>query len=118
MKVAVAGLWHLGMVTAACLASRGHNVLGFDEAPIIEQLHENIMPVAEPGLRELAAKAVSEGRLAYTANASSVAAAQILWVCYDTPVDDEDRADAEFVIDRAGRLGRCLLYTSPSPRDS
>jgi UDPglucose 6-dehydrogenase len=121
VKVAVAGLWHLGMVTAACLASRGHNVLGFDEAPIVEQLQENIMPVAEPGLRELVAKAVSEGRLAYTADASRVAAAQILWVCYDTPVDDNDAADSEYVVSQTLSLlphlapGSLVLLSSQLP---
>ena len=109
------------MVTAACLASRGHNVLGFDEAPIVEQLQENIMPVAEPGLRELVAKAVSEGRLAYTADASRVAAAQILWVCYDTPVDDKDAADSEYVVSQTLSLlphlapGSLVLLSSQLP---
>ncbi len=121
MKVAVAGLWHLGMVTAGCLASRGYNVLGFDQAPIIEQLQENIMPVAEPGLRELVAKAVSEGRLSYTADASRVAAAQILWVCYDTPVDDNDVADSEYVVSQTLSLlphlapGSLVLISSQMP---
>ncbi|HWJ20355.1 MAG TPA: nucleotide sugar dehydrogenase [Geobacterales bacterium] len=121
MKVAVAGLWHLGMVTAACLASRGHNVLGFDEAPIIERLQQNIMPVAEPGLRELAAKALSDGRLAYTANASGLAAAQVLWVCYDTPVDKNDVADSEYVVNQTLSLlpylatGSLVLISSQLP---
>lgn len=110
MKVAVAGLWHLGAVTAACLASRGHDVLGFDEPPIIERLQRNIMPVAEPGLRELAIKAVSEGRLSYTANAASLATAEILWVCYDTPVDENDVADSEYVVNHTLQL---LPYLAP-----
>jgi UDPglucose 6-dehydrogenase len=121
VKVAVAGLWHLGMVTAACLASRGHNVLGFDETPIIEQLQENIMPVAEPGLRELVDKAVSEGRLTYTADASRVAASEVLWVCYDTPVDDNDVADSEYVVSQTLSLlphlapGSLVLISSQLP---
>jgi UDPglucose 6-dehydrogenase len=109
------------MVTAACLASRGHNVLGFDEALIIEQLQENKMPVAEPGLRELAAKAVSEGRLAYTANAASLGEVEILWVCYDTPVDENDVADSEYVVNHTLELlpnlapGSLVLISSQLP---
>jgi UDPglucose 6-dehydrogenase len=121
VKVAVAGLWHLGAVTAACLASRGHDVLGFDTPPVIERLQQNIMPVAEPGLRELAIKAVSEGRLAYTANAASLGEAEILWVCYDTPVEENDVADSEYVVNQTLQLlpnlapGSLVLISSQLP---
>lgn len=121
MKVAVAGLWHLGMVTAACLSSRGHDIVGFDEPPIVERLQKNVLPVAEPGLRDLAAKAVSEGRLAYTSDPGGISAAQILWICYDTPVDENDVADTEYVVNQTLSLlpnlapGSLVLISSQLP---
>jgi UDPglucose 6-dehydrogenase len=121
MKVAVAGLWHLGTVTAACLASRGHDVLGFDAPPVIERLQQNLLPVAEPGLRELAARVVSEGRLAYTADAGRLAEAEILWICYDTPVDENDIADTGYVLSQTLSLlphlapGTLVLISSQVP---
>jgi UDPglucose 6-dehydrogenase len=121
MKVAVAGLWHLGTVTAACLALRGHDVLAFDDPGVIDRLQQNDLPVAEPGLRELMAQVVTEGHLTYTSDADRLAAADVLWVCYDTPVDENDIADTEYVIDRTLSLlphlaaGTLVLISSQVP---
>ena len=121
MKIAVAGLWHLGTVTAACLASRGHNVLGFDEPAVVDRLRRNLLPVAEPGLGELAAQAVTAGRLVYTADASELATTEVLWVCYDTPVDENDIADTEYVVNQTLALlphlapGALVLISSQLP---
>jgi UDPglucose 6-dehydrogenase len=50
----VFGLWHLGTVTAACLASEGHEVIGldFDDA-VVDELKRGKPPIFEPGLEEL-----------------------------------------------------------------
>ena len=50
MKVGVAGLWHLGSVTAACLAEAGSKVVGLDDAAIVAELQAGRPPIAEPGL--------------------------------------------------------------------
>jgi len=121
VKVAVAGLWHLGTVTAACLASRGHDVIAIDEPVVVDRLRQNLMPVAEPGLGELAARAEIAGRLAYTTDAATLAAVGILWVCYDTPVDESDVADTEYVVNRTLALlphlatGALVLISSQLP---
>ena len=65
MKVAVLGLWHLGSVTAACIASAGHSVAGFDpDAGTVAALAASQPPVAEPGLTELIARGLRSGRAA------------------------------------------------------
>ncbi len=57
MRVAVYGLWHLGSVTAACLAEAGHDVVGLDaDAATIAGLVANHPPVDEPGLAALIAR--------------------------------------------------------------
>lgn len=98
MKIAVAGLWHLGSVTAACLTDAGHDVLGFDpDNTIIKNLQQNQAPIYEPGLNALIEKGISSGNLHFSSNKQDIKSAEIIWVTFDTPVDDDDIADIEFV---------------------
>lgn len=101
MRVAVLGLWHLGAVTAAACASLGHDVIALDEnADVVRDCNSGRAPVSEPGLDELIADMLSAGRLRFDQPAEHLfKALQVLWVTYDTPVDDDDKADVEFVID-------------------
>jgi UDPglucose 6-dehydrogenase len=122
MNIAVAGLWHLGTVTAACLASAGYRVRAYDQdAAAVRGLRDGRLPVAEPGLAELTARGVAAGLLAFSDEAASVADADIVWVTYDTPVDDQDRADVPFVLDSAAALfphlkdGALVLISSQLP---
>ena len=103
MIVCVQGLWHLGTVTAACLADAGHRVIGLDHDPAtIARLREGAAPVAEPGLDALLAK--NAARMEFTTDPAAVATADVVWVAYDTPVDADDRADVELVVGQVGRI--------------
>ena len=106
MNVCVLGLWHLGTVTAACLASVGHQVVGLDfDAETVNRLQQGQPPLFEPGLGELVKRGLTEGRLRFTTDsASALQGAQVVWVAYDTPVDDGDHADVESVIEHVIRL--------------
>jgi len=99
MKVCVQGLWHLGSVTAACLASLGHDVIGLDaDAATIEKLAQGKAPLFEPGLDDLLQAGITSSKLKFsTAPSLALEGAEVLWVAFDTPVDDEDRADVAFV---------------------
>lgn len=98
MKVCVQGLWHLGSVTAACMASVGHQVLGLDaDKKSIDSLSRGKAPLFEPGLDDLLQAGIKKGALVFTATLSDVADVEVLWVAFDTPVDEDDRADIEFV---------------------
>jgi UDPglucose 6-dehydrogenase len=101
MKVAVVGLWHLGCVTAACCA-RHFEVTGLDfEDANVARLKTGKAPLFEPGLDDLLQAGLAGGRLQFTADAAAACArADILWVTFDTPVDDDDRADIDFVLAR------------------
>lgn len=107
MKVCVQGLWHLGSVTAACLASVGHDVAGLDtDQKTIDGLNEGKAPLFEPGLDELLQAGLDKGNLRFTTDNAEVAAdAEVLWVTFDTPVDDGDLADVDFVINQI----KCVL---------
>lgn len=122
MRIAVAGLWHLGTVTAACLAAAGHDVIGVDEdEALLAGLREGVLPVAEPGLEEIVRAEIASGRLRFSASFAEAAGADVVWITYDTPVDDEDRADIDFVHTRAMQLleqmadGAVLLVSSQMP---
>lgn len=106
MKVCVLGLWHLGTVTAACLAAGGHDVVGLDfDATTVKQLQAGQPPLYEPGLEGLLQQGGAEGRLAFSTDvAEALDGREVVWVAYDTPVDDEDRADVAFVVERVKRL--------------
>ena len=101
MMIAVVGLWHLGTVTAAGLAAEGHDVVAIDAAAVVEGILAGRLPVDEPGLADLIASERAAGRLAFASSPAAASGAELVWICYDTPVDDKDRADTEFVIDRA-----------------
>jgi UDPglucose 6-dehydrogenase len=102
VKICVQGLWHLGTVTAACLASAGHHVVGLDfESETIKRLNEGIPPIFEPGLEALVQKGLSDGTLWFTTDIpKAVEGIDLLWIAYDTPVDDDDKANVPFVLDR------------------
>lgn len=99
MKVAVAGLWHLGSVTAACVAKAGIDTIGIDrDRQVVARLNDGEPPLFEPGLAELVRQGRQAGTLSFTSDAAAVAGADVLWICYDTPVDDDDRADVDAVV--------------------
>jgi len=126
MKVCVQGLWHLGSVTAACLASVGHEVVGLDaDQKTIDGLNQGKAPLFEPGLDELLQAGLAKGNLRFTTdNAEAAADAEVLWVTFHTPVDDDDRADVDFVIDQIKRVlpvladGAVVLISSQMPMGS
>jgi len=99
VNVCVLGLWHLGSVTSACLASIGHRVVGLDfDSEVIISLLKGEAPIFEPGLNDLLKVGIDQKKLNFTsAIDEAVKGADVLWVAYDTPVDDEDQADIEFV---------------------
>jgi UDPglucose 6-dehydrogenase len=108
MKIVVTGLWHLGCVTAACCA-RHHQVTGLDFDPAtVAGLQHGKAPLFEPGLDELIGAGLSRGTLAFTTDAQTACAgADVLWVCFDTPVNENDESDVEAVL---GPLRRALAH--------
>ena len=102
MRVCVQGLWHLGSVTAACLTSLGHEVVGLESDQIVvSTLNEGKAPLFEPDLDPLIAEGLKSDRLRFTSDmAAACKDAEILWVTFDTPVDDDDVADINYVLNQ------------------
>ncbi len=105
MKVAVAGLWHLGCVTAASCAKH-FDVSALDsDAANIAALREGRPPIFEPGLAELTLEGLRCGRLNFTTDAKSACAnPAVIWITHDTPVNDDDVPDAESVLAHIRKL--------------
>ncbi len=101
--IGVIGLWHLGSVTAACLADAGNEVIGVDPDPaVVEGLLGGRPPIFEPGLQDMLAR--HRPRLRFSGDASALADAVRAWVTFDTPVDDNDNADVEWVLEQATKM--------------
>jgi len=99
MNVTVLGLWHLGSVTAACCAKH-FEVVGLDfDAATVSQLNAGQAPLLEPGLNELIASGLASKKLSFTTDPKiACAKVDVLWLAYDTPVNDSDESDVESVL--------------------
>ena len=99
MNICVYGLWHLGTVTAACLVNRGFEIVGLDSnSKIIDDLNCGKAPLYEPGLDKLLESGLETGRLSFTTDMkSAVGHTDVVWVTFDTPVGENDKADIDFV---------------------
>ena len=106
MKICVLGLWHLGSVTAACMASVGHSVLGLDfDEPLVARLNTGASPLLEPHLEELLHQGLASGRLRFTSSVRDASAgAQVLWVAYDTPIGEDGQPQPEHVMRQLERV--------------
>ena len=92
------GLWHLGCVTAACIAEAGYQTIGIDsDLSVITSLQEGRAPLFEPGLDDLISRGLANGRLTFSNNPEEVARCDLVWITLDTPVDDNDVADTGVV---------------------
>ena len=93
MRVAVIGVGHVGLVTAAALAHFGHDVVGLDEDRVrVEGLARGVAPFYEPGLQELLDSTMAGGKLKFTDEpATALAGADCAFICVGTPA----RADGE-----------------------
>src|SRR5689334_13694970 len=110
MNITVFGLWHLGCVTAACTAAAGNRVVGLDlDQKVIADLQAGKPPISEPGLTDLVAQETRAGRLSFTTDAdAALRDAEIVWVAFDTPVNENDEADVDFVRRQLIQIGPSL----------
>ena len=94
------GSGYVGLVSGACFADFGHDVVCVDtDAAKIAALEQGVMPIYEPGLKELVAKNVAEGRLSFSTDLGGpVADAQAIFIAVGTPSRRGDGyADLSFV---------------------
>lgn len=122
MKIAVVGLWHLGLVYATGLAKLGHSVVGITEKfQELGRLAMNDLPMHEPGLLNRFIEVKAAGLLEITYDLSRVSDVEFVWLAVDTPVNESDSADEAPVAELAFRIiekmktGSTLIYSSQVP---
>ena len=110
IRVAVLGIWHLGAVTAACLANLGYAVTGVEQnTSHLGPLMRAVPPVFEPGLGELFHREVASGRLRFTAEVrEAVSEAEFVLFGEDIPVDEQDEPDISGVLHTAETIAPYL----------
>ncbi len=111
-KICVYGLWHLGLVTSSCLASKGFEVVGLDTN--YNKINETIsnLPIHEPNLQESISKNLSYGKLSFTDNIpKALKNANILWITFDTPLSKNDVPRPEIVLHKIREM---FTYIEPN----
>ncbi len=105
MQISVIGCGYVGLVTSACLAEIGHYVIATDnDAAKIDTLLASKLPIFEPYLDILVAKARQQGRLVFTGDlAEAIRAGDVIFICVGTPPLENGDADLSG-IDRVARL--------------
>jgi UDPglucose 6-dehydrogenase len=108
MKVTVTGTGYVGLVSGACLAEMGNDVLCLDlDAQKIALLNSGGIPIHEPGLDLVVSRNVAAGRLHFTTDVKrAVAHGTLQFIAVGTPPDEDGSADLQHVIAAARNIGR------------
>ena len=108
MNITIFGSGYVGLVTGACLADAGHNVICMDvDKDKVARLEQGDIPIYEPGLETLIASNVEAGRLNFTTDpALAVAFATLQFIAVGTPSDEDGSADLHYVLSVARTIGQ------------
>ena len=106
MKIAMAGCGYVGLVTGACLANLGNDVICADvDDERISNLRSGIMPFFEPGLRELVELNVTQKRLMFTTDLQlAIENSDLIFIAVGTPSDKEGKVDLSGVFNVADAI--------------
>jgi UDPglucose 6-dehydrogenase len=107
MKISIFGSGYVGLVTGACLAEVGNDVLCVDvDADKIRMLKQGKIPIHEPGLEELVRGNAAAGRLSFTTDvAAGVGHGLYQFIAVGTPPDEDGSADLQYVLAVARSIG-------------
>jgi UDPglucose 6-dehydrogenase len=110
VRITVIGTGYVGLVSGACLADTGNDVLCLDvDAGKIERLKRGEIPIYEPGLEGLVRRNAQAGRLRFTTDIpESVAHGTVQFIAVGTPPDEDGSADLRHVVAAARNIGRHL----------
>ena len=118
MKIAVVGTGYVGLVTGTCFAEVGIEVTCIDiDQKKIDNLHQGILPIYEPGLEEMVARNVEKGRLHFSTNlAEAIKDCDVAFIAVGTPPGEDGSADLKYVLAVARGIGEhmrsyCVIVT-------
>ncbi|HEX4297550.1 MAG TPA: UDP-glucose/GDP-mannose dehydrogenase family protein [Devosia sp.] len=110
MRISIFGTGYVGLVTGACLADVGHDVLCMDvDVAKIARLGAGEVPIFEPGLPEIVRRTMASGSLHFTSSTeAAVANAELQLIAVGTPPDEDGGADLSHVLAVASSIGRLM----------
>ncbi|MEP6684634.1 MAG: UDP-glucose/GDP-mannose dehydrogenase family protein [Parafilimonas sp.] len=110
MKIVVVGTGYVGLVTGACLAEVGTDVICIDvNEEKINNLKNGILPIYEPGLEDLVMRNYKKGRLHFSTNLEEgILGAQIAFIAVGTPPGEDGSADLKYVLQVANQVGKYM----------
>ncbi|OLO08984.1 UDP-glucose 6-dehydrogenase [Salinicola sp. MH3R3-1] len=110
MKITVFGTGYVGLVTGACLADVGHDVVCVDiDQNKIDRLVQGEIPIYEPGLESMVLRNVEAQRLRFTVDAEmAVAHGALQFIAVGTPPDEDGSADLQYVLAVAATIGQYM----------
>jgi len=110
MKICIFGAGYVGLVAAACFAESGNTVITVDvDENRIEALKQGIIPIYEPGLKEMVLRNQTEGRLTFTTDGvSAVQSSLVSFIAVGTPPGEDGSADLKYVLSVAREIGRSM----------
>lgn len=110
MKIAVIGTGYVGLVSGACFSEMGLYVTCVDNNKgKIEDLKGGVMPIYEPGLREMVVQNMEMGRLHFTDSLSdALSDADVVFIAVGTPAGEDGSADLRYVEEVAHQIGGCI----------
>lgn len=108
MDIAVVGTGYVGLVTGTCFSEMGINVTCVDvDAEKIQNLKDGIVPIYEPGLKELVEKNTKAGRLNFATDLREcLNSVEVIFSAVGTPPDEDGSADLTYVLDVARTIGQ------------
>jgi len=109
-KICVIGTGYVGLVTGTCFADVGHRVICLDiDENRIHQLENGIMPIYEPGLKQLVDQNVEAGRLDFTTSyARALKDSEFAFIAVGTPSSKEGEADMQYVSQAVNSIAKNL----------
>lgn len=112
MKLSVVGTGYVGLVTGACFAEMGNKVCCVDvDEKKIEGLKKGILPIYEPGLKEMVVHNYEEGRLLFTTKIEeALHDTDICFIAVGTPMDKDGSADLRYVLEVASQIGHYMEH--------
>ncbi|MBQ4474834.1 MAG: UDP-glucose/GDP-mannose dehydrogenase family protein [Bacteroidales bacterium] len=108
MKIAVIGTGYVGLVSGTCFSELGVRVSCLDiDQKKIDNLNKGILPIWEPGLKDMVDDNMHKGLLSFTSDyAEALKDAEAAFICVGTPPDEDGSADLQYVLAVAREIGR------------
>jgi UDPglucose 6-dehydrogenase len=107
MKISIFGNGYVGLVTGACLAEIGHQVLCMDvDLAKVKGLQQGEIPIYEPGLEDLVINNVAAGNLQFTSDLPT--AIDLLFIAVGPPPDEDGSADLSHVLEVSRNIGKFM----------